>query len=128
MQIDTHFGTTVVAASRSTRMVVLAFALRGGPQRPSDMKLFLCSECGEVFSLGLTHRACAGGHGGGMYLTDGVTAMVWGPRDATFVLALGNAALDAAIQEQIAHGDTRRKVLLPYGVEPQGRALHAWII
>lgn len=63
-----------------------------------------------------------------MYLTDGVTAMVWGPRHATFVLALGNAALDAAIQEQVAHGDTRRKVLLPYGVEPQGRALHAWIV
>jgi hypothetical protein len=60
---------------------------------PRAMKLFLCNECGEVFSLRLRTRACLGGHGSGVYLNDGVKAAVRGPRKTTFVLALGNAAL-----------------------------------
>lgn len=92
------------------------------------MKLFLCNECGEVFSLGFQRRTCVGGHGGGVCLSNGVTAVVWGPRDTTFVLALGNTTLEQALREQALHGDTRKKVRLAYGVEPAGRPLDTWLV
>ena len=92
------------------------------------MKLFLCNQCGEVFSLGFRHRTCVGGHGGGVYLNDGVTAAVWGPRETTFLLALGNATLEQALRDQVTRGDTRRKIILAYGIEPAGRSLDAWLI
>jgi hypothetical protein len=91
------------------------------------MKLFLCNQCGEVFSLGFRLRTCVGGDGGGVYL-NGVRAAVWGPRETTFVLALGNETLEQALRDQVTRGDTRRKIILAYGIEPAGRSLDAWLI
>lgn len=39
------------------------------------MKLLMCAECWQVFSLTQEYVECSGGHGGGLYL-DRVSAAV----------------------------------------------------
>ncbi len=42
------------------------------------MKLLMCMECGDIFSLNRTKKGCGCGASGGLYV-DNLNAHIWGP-------------------------------------------------
>jgi hypothetical protein len=92
------------------------------------MKLLLCIQCNEVFSLSTDgYRECKGGHCGGEYV-DHINAEVWGDPKKMFVLGFGNGTVVDALRGQLDEGDLPPRHMSGYGKVSPGREFDAFII
>ena len=91
------------------------------------MKLLLCTQCNEVFSLSGTYRECAGGHAGGRYI-DQLNAHYWGEKNRVFVLGFANNEFVKALREQINEGDLPPRHIFGYGKVSPGREFLSFVI
>ena len=92
------------------------------------MKLLLCHNCGDVFSLRLERELnCLCGSVSGIYM-DEVKAHVYGKKGTFSVLGFANSSFSAAIEGQAQKGDLPRTMW--YGSEfvSPGRSFEAFII
>lgn len=65
------------------------------------MKLLLCTQCGDVFKLGLTPRDCGCGACGGTYAHDGLNATYWGD---CVPIGFANSSLVKALKNRPREG------------------------
>lgn len=91
------------------------------------MKLLMCVECWQVFSLTQEYVECSGGHAGGQYL-DRVNAAVWGPRDRVFVIGFDTGSFALALRAQAQQGDSTAHMHHAGGLTPRGRDFSAFVI
>ena len=92
------------------------------------MKLLLCVECSDVFSLktsGMTTCIC--GQTSGQYL-DNLNAEVSGVKDKFLVLGFDNSSLVEAIRTQLLLGDNQEKMIYGPKEVTKGRDFRAFII
>lgn len=91
------------------------------------MKLCLCIQCNEVFSLSHDYHECKGGHCGGQYI-DHLNAKVWGDPTKMFVLGFANSSVVHALKKQINDGDLPPTMYYGGKMTPPGREFDAFII
>ncbi len=88
------------------------------------MKLLLCVECSDVFSLRHFSRSCHCGLISGEYVDD-VNAEVTGN---PIVLGFNNQSFVHAIRTQITYGDSTKMMNYPGGKVVEGHKFEAFII
>lgn len=65
------------------------------------MKLLMCNDCSDVFSLRYEVRNCVCGKSGGHYLEDGLHAVIWGE---CIALGFANDSFVTAIKDRPMSG------------------------
>ncbi len=85
------------------------------------MKLVLCIDCQDIFSLRQQARVCMCGRSGGRYLNS-LDAVYWGPRAVP--LGINNRSLVQVLKDQDSGGD----LIVPQGQMVPGRTVDAFLI